>query len=78
MTTSINWSPGRTPASRKDKESSRSTFPLLTNLIDSGRESDNCAIIDRSDSTVVSAERMPAGKSVAAKVRPPFVRTEMS
>jgi hypothetical protein len=50
----------------------------LTNLIDSGRESDSWAIIDRKLSTVVSADRMPAGKSVAAKVRPPFVRTEMS
>ena len=78
MTTSMSWSPGRTPASRKDNESSRSTFPLLTNLIDSGRESDSWAIIDRKLSTVVSADRIPAGKSVAAKVRPPFVRTEMS
>jgi hypothetical protein len=50
----------------------------LTNLIDSGRESDSWAIIDRKLSTVVSADRMPAGKSVAANVRPPFVRTEMS
>jgi len=78
MTTNMSWSPGRTPASRKDNESSRSTFPLLTNRMLSGRESDSWAIIDRKLSTVVSADRMPAGKSVAAKVRPPFVRTEMS